>query len=119
MIKITETTVKTQKGAEMRVFIDAGTIKVETPIGVMQVTLVSRDGIDYQNGEKKMSSNIKEGLVMARAMFNSVQKADRDLFISEDNYFNLNLEGVAEFGTPFEIVEESGKRWGAAYKYLV
>lgn len=119
MKKVTETTVITAKGAELKVFIEDGAVKVGTPIGVLGVVSVfcPRGNVlamTYRAGDKKMVSELKTGGAMVRAMLNCVSKPGRELYVqTEENEF-FQAEG---FGTVFEVVESSTDRVFAAYKY--
>lgn len=118
MKKVTEAKVVTAKGAELKVFVDHGYVKVETPAGIMRVeSIYSPRGnvkvMTYSLDGKRRASELASGAAMVNAVLNCYAKEGRDLYIEE----SVGEFQGAEFGDTFMITESADEYYTAAYKY--
>ena len=121
MKKISEIKAKTPKGTELFYYIEGGVLNVKTPKGVGVVTQVfapckqDRPVIRFlENGtEKRVSATHKDAQII-KALFNTVQKPNRELFVFSD-FDELNgAEDFHSYGADFFVEDAEGV---FAYKY--
>lgn len=91
MKKISEIKAKTPKGTELFYYIEGGVLNVKTPKGVAVVTQVfapcekDRPVIRFlENGTEKQASATYKDAQIIKALFNTVQKPNRELFVFSD-----------------------------------
>lgn len=123
MKKFNELTVTTPKGTELIYFIENGKLNVKTPGGIATVKRVfaphknDKVVIDIEeNGSAKTTSASYEEAQLIKALFNTVAKENRELYVF-DNIAEMDAaEDWNDFGTSFRI-EGFSDEAVFAYKY--
>lgn len=118
-------TVTTPKGFEISFYIEESELKAKTPGGVATVKKVfaphKNDAVKItidENGATKTIGTSYEDAQVINALFNTVQKAGRELctFESFDDW-NKSIGDSNAFGATFEIVKSADDHILCAYKY--